>query len=338
RIVGADAHVVAEVLSCLAALAHHVDDHALAHGLLAGRAAEGVLHLSPVLAVAAPEAARADGAHLLAMHELMVHVEEVLVHERVVAGHLAVEPPGLVVAALRGAERPGRYARLRQRRIARKDEDEAVDLPDRVAADAVRYPLPAEVGHIHALAAAVVRPAVVVALHAVPLNHPEMQRDLPVRTAVLQREHPSARAAVERDRICPEPTPHDLSGPHLIRPRQRIPIIGIRGRAPQVQAGCRDCRQRGGQNRMVVRHRPCPQLLSEDRKITPDRARALSGRHRSALWPHRGGGSPARPPWYRSGTAAARLLPPEGCPAAKPHDAPRAAPPASAASRCGSAP
>src|SRR6185437_13648404 len=58
RIIGADAHVVAEVLPRLAALAHHVDDDALAHRLLAGRTAEGVFDLRPVLAVVTPETAR----------------------------------------------------------------------------------------------------------------------------------------------------------------------------------------------------------------------------------------------------------------------------------------
>ncbi len=107
RIVGANAHVIREVLLGLAALSDQVDDHLLADRRPALGPAERVFDLRPVVAVRPADAARLDRAHVLPMHELMVHVEQVLVHERVVAGHLAVEAARLVVAALRQAERRG---------------------------------------------------------------------------------------------------------------------------------------------------------------------------------------------------------------------------------------
>ena len=51
------------------------------------------------------------------MEELVVHVEQVLVHERIVAVDLAVELAGLVVPVHGGAEKGGR-GRVGQRRIA----------------------------------------------------------------------------------------------------------------------------------------------------------------------------------------------------------------------------
>ena len=181
----------------------------------------------------APEAARADRAHVLAMHELMVHVEEILVHEGVVAGHLAIEPPRLVIAALRGAERAGQ-APLRQCRVARENEDQPVHLADGIGAHPIRHALPAEVWHIDAFAAAVVRPAVVVALQAISLHYAEVQRHLAVRAAIFERDYPSARATKERDGVAREPPSQYLSGLELIGPSQGIPIVGIGGGTPQV--------------------------------------------------------------------------------------------------------
>src|SRR6185312_9270205 len=222
----------------------------------------------PVLAMAPSETAGADGAHVLAMHELVVHVEEVFVHERVVACHLAIEAPGLVVAPLRGPEAGGQ-ASFGQGGVAGEDENEAIHLADRVRANTVRDPLPTEVWHVDALAAAIVSPAVVMALQAIAMNHPEVQRHLPMRAAILERDYSSARATIERDGIPREMPSQYPPRLELIGPRQRIPVIGIRGGTPQVHAGRQIGRQRGSQNRMVVRHQPRPHLLSEVSKITP---------------------------------------------------------------------
>src|ERR1700730_12762083 len=102
-IVSTDAHVVGEALLHLAALAHQIHDHLLADGRSARGPAEAIFHLRPGLAMLPPDAMGLDGAHVFAVHELMVHVEEVLVHKAVVAGDLTAPSSGLVVAWLRKA-------------------------------------------------------------------------------------------------------------------------------------------------------------------------------------------------------------------------------------------
>src|ERR1700748_554457 len=101
RIIGADAHMIREVLLGFAALAHEIDNDLLAYRRLSLGAAEAVLDFSPVLAMISSEAAGPYGSHLFAVHELMVHVEKIFVHERIVTGDFAIEPASLVVPALR---------------------------------------------------------------------------------------------------------------------------------------------------------------------------------------------------------------------------------------------
>jgi len=154
--------------------------------------------------VGAANATGLDGTHILSVHELVVHVEQVLVHEGVVAGHLAVQPARLVFLALGKPERL-RNTAFRQRRIAWKDKNQAVNLPRGIPLHPVRKPLLAEVRHIHTLAGLVVSPPVVMALQLIALDHAQVQRHLPMRTAVLEREHPPGLAAVQDYGLAGEP-------------------------------------------------------------------------------------------------------------------------------------
>src|SRR5580693_7251241 len=137
------------------------------------------------------------------MHELVIHVKEVFMHERVVAGDLAIQPAGLIVLALRGTE-SGRDACLCQGSVTRKDEDKPVNLTHRVAAHAVRQPFRSEIGDTHALATAVILPAVIVAFERVVADDAEMQRYLAMRAAILERKDPSALAPIKHDGIARE--------------------------------------------------------------------------------------------------------------------------------------
>src|SRR5581483_10828065 len=99
------------------------------------------------------------------MHELVVHVEQVLVHETVVASHFPIELARLVVAAPSRTQGSG-LAVLGKHRITREDEDQTIYFAGRIAPDARRQPflLLTQVRHAHALATTVIRPAVVVTL------------------------------------------------------------------------------------------------------------------------------------------------------------------------------
>ncbi len=111
RILGADGHLVAIVGPAAAALA--AEDHPLAERHAAAGAGEGVVDLEPVLAHAAAEVARPDLPHLRPVQELMVHVHQVLVHERVVTADRLAEAPGLVAGIGDGPETRERHLRRR---------------------------------------------------------------------------------------------------------------------------------------------------------------------------------------------------------------------------------
>src|SRR5580658_2631496 len=253
RVVGADTHVVAEVLLLRASPTREIYDDLFADGLLALGTLEAVLDLRPRLAVVTPDAVSADRAHLLAMHELVVHVEEVLVHEGVVAGHFAVQPAGLVVLAPGRAEARGQAAR-RERAFAREHEDDPVDFAHWIALHAVRQPLLAEVRHAHARAAAVVGPAVVVTLELIAHYHAEVQRYLAVSAAVLERKHATLCAAVQDDRLAGKAPAERLAGQQLMRPGDRVPIVRVCADAAQVDGVGRVGRTPQDLGRGVFRH------------------------------------------------------------------------------------
>ena len=169
------------------------------------------------------------------MHELMVHVEQVLVHEGVVAGHLAVQPPRLVIAAPEGAE-GGRQAGFRQRGIAGKHEDEVIHLARRIAAHSVGNPAGAEIGDVDALAAAIVGPAMVVAFELVAAHHAEVQRHLPMGAAVFQGKDLAAHAAIQDDGRLREPAGESPPGFELVAPGHGVPVIGVCADPPQIES------------------------------------------------------------------------------------------------------
>src|ERR1700733_10021731 len=104
------------------------------------------------------DAMRLDRAHVLAVHELVIHVEEVLVHEGIVTGDLTIQATSLVVLALGGTQSGGR-AQFSKSRIAWEDKDESVNFACRIAAHAVGQAFCTQVRHAHASTTAVVGPA-----------------------------------------------------------------------------------------------------------------------------------------------------------------------------------
>ncbi len=116
-----------------------------------------------------------------------------------------------------------------------KHENEIVDLVDRVAAHAIGQALLAQVGHIHALAAAVVGPAVVVALELVLAHHPQMQGHLAMRAAVLQGVGLTVPAAVQDDGLAGKTARQGLARLEFIGPGQGIPEVRVGADAPQVK-------------------------------------------------------------------------------------------------------
>jgi hypothetical protein len=186
--------------------------------------------------MAAAEAVGLDRAHLLAVQELVVHVEQVFVHESIVGRHLAVELPGLVGFVRFRPERR-RKPGCRQGRIARKYEDQAIDLPARVRLDPVREPLAPQVGHVDTVTFGVVGPAMIAALHRAPLHHAVGQWHLTVSAAILEREQLAVLAADHRDRLAGVAARDHGPGLDLFRPGDRVPKIGMAVGATQIGPG-----------------------------------------------------------------------------------------------------
>jgi hypothetical protein len=61
-----------------------------------------------------------------------------------------------------------------------------------------------------------------------------VQRHLPVRAAVLEREHAARLGAHEHDRVAREAHAVRLAALHFARPRKRVPVIGVDVDAAQV--------------------------------------------------------------------------------------------------------
>ena len=72
------------------------------------------------------------------------------------------------------------------------------------------------------------------ALELIAADDAKVQRHLAMRTAILEGEYLAARAAIERDRLARKVPTQDLPGPQFMRPGERIPMIGMRARAPQI--------------------------------------------------------------------------------------------------------
>ncbi|CAO0836365.1 hypothetical protein SMICM17S_07472 [Streptomyces microflavus] len=136
------------------------------------------------------------------VEELVVHVEQVLVHERVVAAHGPGEGHGPVLR--RGeAGYVGQRGDRRFLRVARKDEHQAVGLAHRVGAHAAWRPAVAlgQVGDLRDAAVAAVGPGVIAAAERLAVHDAHAQRHLPVGAPVLQRMDGTAPAAEERDAL-----------------------------------------------------------------------------------------------------------------------------------------
>ena len=181
-----------------------------------------------------------DPADDAAVQELVVHVEEVLVHERVMAGDGARERHRLVPgrAVLRQV---GQRRRVRLGRVAREDEHEPVGLLDRVGPHAARRsagPL-GQVRDLRDAAVPPVSPGVVAAAQHVAFHDPHAQRDLAVRAPVLQGVDRAALAAVQGDPLPRERGRERLALTHLGRDRDRIPEVRVDPGAPEVGLGPR---------------------------------------------------------------------------------------------------
>jgi hypothetical protein len=75
---------------------------------------------------------------------------------------------------------------------------------------------------------------VVVALDLIAHHHPEVQRHLAVSAAILERKHATPLAAVQDDRLAGEAPAERLAGRQLMRPGYRVPVVGVRPDAAEV--------------------------------------------------------------------------------------------------------
>ncbi len=120
------------------------------------------------------------------MQELMVHVHQVLVHERVVARDLAIQHPNLeaavaVVGQLRHRSDLSKFL------VAWEDEHEPVRLTACVATYSIgQRPVPVQVRNAHARTGAVVGPTVIPTLQPLVLHDAHAQWHLTVGTPVLE--------------------------------------------------------------------------------------------------------------------------------------------------------
>ena len=157
----------------------------------------------------------------------MVHVHQVLVHERVVALHRAAEAARLVALVACGAE----VGELSRSSASSGSPGNTKMSPPASRHGYERTPFGsrsrAEIGNVDAAAGAVVGPAVIAAADRFAVDDARMQRHLPVRAAVLEREHAARVRAHEHDRVAGEGASERLAALQLARPRERIPVIGM---------------------------------------------------------------------------------------------------------------
>ena len=169
------------------------------------------------------------------MQELVVHVQQVLVHERVVAPDGAREHHRLVPAGIE-LRQLGKSGRGRLLRVAGEDEHQPVGFPDRVGADAPRRPADAlgQVRDLRDAAGPAVGPGVVAAAEHVAFHDAHAQRHLAVGAPVLERVDRAALAPVQRDPLTREHRRKSLLLPHARRYGDRIPEVWVDPGAPQV--------------------------------------------------------------------------------------------------------
>ena len=169
------------------------------------------------------------------VQELVVHVQQVLVHERVVALDGARERHRLVLGRVELRQR-GKDSRGRLLRVAGEHEHQAVGLAHRVGADAPRGPADAlgQVRNLRDAAVPPVGPGVIAAAQQVALDDAHAQRHLAVGAPVLQRVDRAALTAVQRDPLAREQRRKSLLLPHARRYGHRIPEVRVDPGASQV--------------------------------------------------------------------------------------------------------
>ena len=213
------------------------------------------------------------------VQELVVHVQQVLVHERVVAPDGARERHRLVPAGteLRQLRKGGRGRLLR---VAGEDEHQAVGFAHRIGADAPRRPADAlgQVRNLRDAAVPPVGPGVIAAAQQVAFHDAHAQRHLAVGAPVLQRVDRAALAAVQRDPLAREQRWMRLLFPHARRYGHRIPEVRVDPGASQVghRAGLlgidlirqlvRACRRSG---RDCLSHAPSPAIVTRQLSREP---------------------------------------------------------------------
>jgi hypothetical protein len=133
------------------------------------------------------EELRLDPAEDAPVQELVVHVQEILVQERVVAADGAGERHGLVLGGIEFRQL-GQRCRGRLLRVAWEDEHQAVSFPDRIGADTARRPAGAlgQIRYLGDAAIPAIGPGVIATAERVAFHDAHAQRYLAVGTPVLQ--------------------------------------------------------------------------------------------------------------------------------------------------------
>jgi len=73
-----------------------------------------------------------------------------------------------------------------------------------------------------------------VAFTSSPPNHSQMQGNLAMRAAIFQRKHLPAVAAIQNYGITREAPAQGLADLEFVRPGQRVPLVGMRANAAQI--------------------------------------------------------------------------------------------------------
>ena len=77
----------------------------------------------------------------------------------------------------------------------------------------------------------------VVAFELLAVHHPQMQRDLPMGAAVLEREYLSAGTPIEHNGQRGKAAAQRLPHLQFLRPSKRIPVVGVCAYVAQVDCG-----------------------------------------------------------------------------------------------------
>lgn len=215
------------------------DDDLLAKGLAPREPREAVARLHEPVSDARLDQPRADLPHQPPVQELMVHVHQVLVHERVVAADAPIEDPQAVIRIVVFWDVwQGRCRRLLW--IAAENPNETAGLARGIGAHPVqpRAGL-VKVGKADATTGAVIGPAVIIALQPLPLHHARVQRHLAVGATVLQRKDLARTPAHEHDGRPRQPRSRRALRLHGAGALHRHPVIEVETDPAQIRLGAR---------------------------------------------------------------------------------------------------